>query len=763
VDPEGGAYRFVELGWLQFERLADALVAHGAPGEAPEWDGRADEGRIGILDADLALPGMPRLPGPVLVAVAWADGELGARLLERAAAVAAEMVTPPRSAVLIAGDGAADSWRDHGMALPGEHHLVLGPAELTMLLDASPTLRRDVPAVLGVRDLEALVDPAVMARSTAEVGAAYRLARVFVATGAYRRALAALDAAGFAVITGPPEMGKTAIARAIALTRLCEGWEAHECTNPAELWAHHDPSRPQVFVADDAFGSTEYRPDAAEGWARELEGILRATDERHWLIWTSRPAPLKAALARLHRERGGERFPRPGEVHVDAAELGVEERASILFRHARLHPLTARGVDVVRAHGGALLDHSHFTPERIRRFVRHRLPELESGDAPFGRVEIAEAIAREIREPTEAMRASLLALPAEYRELLVAMLDAPPTAIHERELAAAARRHLDHGLEHAPWDLVDRLTDHFLRLIPPHSVTWVHPSWRDLVIDHVAADAAERARFLERASLEGLLLAISDGGGAAGERRFPLLVSDADWDAVARCAAELVPELEDTGLMRLLSGLESAVQAEADERTRREATALAESVLELARARVDKRPRPVSLALLESWYALAEAIGGAAPRLNVAATWIELLPTGSLDLGSPEELLRTEDWLRLLAILEVHDPSVLAYLGTPEGTHGVLERLAEAARGLTPEARATPVGAAQTACAMRLARTRLGAGLRSVAQLEAQEITAWFAASLDDDEELAEELGPMAGEPGRRFVARVLSDLRPTV
>ena len=32
--------------------------------------------------------------------------------------------------------------------------------------------------------------------------------------------------------------------------------------------------RPQVFVADDAFGSTEYRPDAAERWARELGRML---------------------------------------------------------------------------------------------------------------------------------------------------------------------------------------------------------------------------------------------------------------------------------------------------------------------------------------------------------------------------------------------------------------------------------------------------------------------------------------------------------
>ena len=132
-----------------------------------------------------------------------------------------------------------------------------------------------------------------------------------------------LRAHHFLVLTGPPEMGKTAIARMLGLALLAEGWEVHECTRPdAGLGPATTPDRPQLFIADDAFGSTEYRPDAAERWAGELDRILRATDERHWLVWTSRPAPLRAGLRRLHRERGGERFPQPAAVQVDAAALG---------------------------------------------------------------------------------------------------------------------------------------------------------------------------------------------------------------------------------------------------------------------------------------------------------------------------------------------------------------------------------------------------------------------------------------------------------
>lgn len=96
-----------------------------------------------------------------------------------------------------------------------------------------------------------------------------------------------------------------------------------------------DRDRSQVFVADDAFGSTEYRADAAELWARDLGPMLRVLDDRHWLIWTSRPAPLKAGLRRVQRERGSEHFPAPGEVLVDAGKLDLAEKTLILFRHAK--------------------------------------------------------------------------------------------------------------------------------------------------------------------------------------------------------------------------------------------------------------------------------------------------------------------------------------------------------------------------------------------------------------------------------------------
>src|SRR5205085_7869000 len=115
-----------------------------------------------------------------------------------------------------------------------------------------PQIRRRVPFVLGIRPLDELADPDVLARSTLDVDAAAALARVFVPTTAYRQALDALDRHGFAVLTGPPEMGKTAAARTIALAALADGWDARECTRPEEFWGAYRRDARQVFIADDA-------------------------------------------------------------------------------------------------------------------------------------------------------------------------------------------------------------------------------------------------------------------------------------------------------------------------------------------------------------------------------------------------------------------------------------------------------------------------------------------------------------------------------
>ncbi len=426
---ERGAYRFDELGWLQFVRLCSLLL----DGEL-DWEDR-DRGRVALAADGLRPPGDDaRLEGPTLVLVVWLPhDESGPIVLPRRVAEEVERAPPrrPRSVLVLTNAVSGD-----GDALARLPVTTLGPERLGALVDASSDVRVTLPFVLGIRDLGGLIAPELAARSTADLDAMIGLARVFVPTRAYARAIEALLRRGLTVLTGPPEMGKTAIARMIALAKLTDGWEAHECARPEQLWAAFERDRAQVFVADDAFGSTEYRPDSAERWALELDRILQRMDDRHWLIWTSRPMPFAAGLRRIHREHGLERFPRPAEVQVDAVTLGVDEKALILFRHAKAGARAPRALQLVRAHGWEVVSHPHFTPERIRRFVEDRLPALAAGAGTYE--ELAVAVATEIREPTAAMEASFAALGSEHRIVLHALLDAPPGP---RTGAGAGRSH----------------------------------------------------------------------------------------------------------------------------------------------------------------------------------------------------------------------------------------------------------------------------------------------------------------------------------
>jgi hypothetical protein len=753
---QGNGYTLDELGWLQFERLCAELLELDARIGLDGWRGRADESVRTTLAAEgLTVPGTDaRLAGPTLVAVTWVRPlrrENVAERLEREAAAA------PGAASLLLLTNLDLARHEVGWIETAVRPLevaALGRAELSALVDARPDLRRRVPSVLGVRELSELIANDLVQRSTADLAAARALARVFVPTRAYARALRVLERHRFAVLTGPPEMGKTAIARTIGLALMTEGWELHECTRPDELWSRFARDRAQIFVADDAFGSTEYRPEAAELWALELDRVLRAMDERHWLLWTSRPSPLKAGLRRIHREHGVERFPQPAEVQVAASDLDVEEKALILFRHTKSAHAPVAQTRLVQDHGWEIVSHPHFTPERIRRFVAHRLPELGSTGAALSRRELAEAVQAEIREPTKAMATSLRALPPEHRALLVALLDTPAGPVPERELAAAARRHADSGFPRPPTELVDRLTDHFVRVVPPTSVTWVHPSWRDLVIDEIAADAAARRRFLERCSVDGVLLALSTEGGAAGERRLPLLVDDVDWDTLADRLHALVPDLADTDLHRVLAALSAVPRAGAAAHERAELQALAKVALDSLARRLAVALPPIDAGLLDGWLEVASGLAEPPPLPDVRASWIELLPA-EVDIGSPTELRALDEWLRLAAILRRGAPELARELGFPERHVELLRQLVDDAAGLLVSR--SPAPALLAGCLRRLA----------VAAPEVAPGAAGVAARLDRAEEpsLPFEFpaDPWAGVPTAdlSIVARILSDLEP--
>jgi hypothetical protein len=257
------------------------------------------------------------------------------------------------------------------------------------------------------------------------------------------------------------------------------------------------------------------------------------------------------------------------------------------------------------------------------------------------------------------MANSFRALGGEHGELLIALLDAPAGLIDERELAATARRHHAGGLTRPPAELIDRLTDHFLR-VTPLGIGWVHPSWRDLVIGELREDTAARRRFLGACGIYGVMLALSLSGGAAGERTLPLLIEDTDWDALGDRLAELLRELDDHDLARLLGALREPVSAELERAQEVEARNLAEYVLGAACRAWNKQPRVLPVFVLEAWYALNAALPEPVSSPPIDHTWADLHPPRRLllDPVTAGVLQQVDDWLALVQVLVRYDPAL---------------------------------------------------------------------------------------------------------
>jgi hypothetical protein len=662
------SYRLDELGWLQFQELCAAIVGIDTGVTESSWTGSADR----VRDVLLPKTALADLPTPVLAGVVWLRPRVPSN---RHREVLLDSVGPLRERVVDTGAASVLLMTNEAELLDkhtitealGYYVAVVGEQELSRRLDADAGLRRRVPAALGITDVDRLIPDGAEAASTLDRPAAERLARVFVATRPYRQAIASLEKNGFVVLTGPPEVGKTAIAQMLALAQLTDGWEAHDCRHPDELFSRFRRDVAQIFVADDAFGSTEYRPDTAERWARDLDRVLTRMDDRHWLVWTSRPAPLAAGLRRVHRERGLERFPDPGSVQVDASRLAVEEKALILFRHARAAELRPRQRGYVRYVGEGVVAHRYFTPERIRRFAVAVKDTRDDHAEPS-----VDAL---LRAPTEAMRGSLAALEDEHRDLLVALLDAPAGWVSERELGRALRRHHPGGLSRAPHELIDRLADHFLR-VAQGSVGWMHPSLRDLVIDDLGSDAEKRRRFLRAADIDGIALAVSVGGGALGERELPLVADDEDWDVLTARVLELTRELDSEDLARLLHSFGEASARASDPWSKREAAVLTRELLAATAPRLGAADVP--LPVVEAWLAAAAAAQPAPEPPSFAYLWARLVPSAPLD--DEAEIARADDWLTLAWMLWRYRRAALAELGFPRRYGDVLAALVDAGR-----------------------------------------------------------------------------------
>jgi len=709
-------YRLDDLGWFQFEWLAQSLLKADLGIGVESWGGHADRGVDVFSDGPLRFPSKDLdSEGPFVFQVKFVENANAAGAKPRAAVLSAvgkesrriaERISSgdwsePRHYVYVTNACLSANLREKiastlSSALPECHVHTLGGGDICDLLDQHEALRRSFPQLLSLRDLDEMLRQAVnkdiLERSEAGVLAAREVAQVFVPTEPFSRAWKVLNQHSFCVLEGPPEMGKTAIAWMIGLTQLADNWELVVCTEPDDFFAVHSKDHRQVFVADDAFGRTEYDPARGKCWERDLHRIFPRLNRRHWLIWPSRKHILAQAVARMDLQGDGRHFPSPGEVTVNASSLSIKEKAVILYRHAKVASLEECTKTIVREYAESIVRDDYFTPERIRRFVVDRLPELSRAfdEGQLAPEQVAKEITEAIRDPTKRMRTSFRALPGSHQRMLVALLeaDAMPTVDSVRRLYEQHFPACDRG----PFQgIIEGLAEAFVKLRrkPARSldepsrivlVDWIHPSYRDLVVEELASDPVLRKSFLDGMGLEGIKLALSDPTRKGISTAFLLVASEDEWRTVTRRCLALVDESTRSEQVDLLETLFNA--------TKRPTT-------ELQNMRLSEIVRLTCLAVHKQWnqpttvlsardlaaYCKASSLATPLPPIpDLRESWEAAIGSFRAQLAEWEssdqlEVDELHSWVELIEVIARQEPRFLVQTRFPELYAKELDRL----------------------------------------------------------------------------------------
>ncbi len=577
-------YDLDRLGWYEFEGLVQALLKRVLGMGVEAWGGQGDWGRDAYFSGSLKYPSKSMTGGPFLFQCKFVNGANAAGAQSDAAVLAAIKRECGRISARLGGGKIPasrakkeDIWakapshygfftnarlgRGLRTAIDAELNAVLSSSQvhqhdgrdICAWLDNARAIARAYPQILGLADLEQLLSQwanrDIVRRSETALLEAKEISPVFVPTGAYELALKTLSKHGFVVLEGPPEMGKTAIGRMIALANLARGWQVVECKDPADFLKEFKAASSQIFIADDFFGRTEYDPARISKWQDDLPHILRRLDNKHWLVLTTRAHLLNLAKSDLDISGAIQSFPDLGEVVVNAGDLSNSEKARMLYRHGKAVQLTTEMRQAVKGSAVKIVGDTHFTPERIRRLCQ----ELTTKPAELlkGR-EIGELIKDSLANPTKGMRLSFDKLPGCHRWMLYSLVEAGQGVGHHLWWLGPDSDTLKEIYQRlCPREIIEpfarvssELSEAFVRRLgmtaTESHIDWIHPSCRDLAIDKLVEDQNERQHFLSNCGVAGLKLATSTGGGPKGDRVFPLLVDDQDWRDFSERSAKLI-------------------------------------------------------------------------------------------------------------------------------------------------------------------------------------------------------------------------------
>ena len=703
-------YRLDDLGWYQFENLIQILIKAQFSVAIQSWGGRGDWGIDAYYQGKLTYPSKnDESEGAFVFQV---------KFVENANASGAKsentLINAVKAEIRKLKESSKYSW-----VKEVTHYILITNAPLSAAtrkkiaklfhevfpisrvyshngtdvcdwLDINRHICKAFPQLLSLRDLETIlseiVNRHIIIASKAIIEEAKEISAVFVPTEAYRHAREVLKKHKFVVLDGPPEVGKTTIAYMIGLTLVIDEWTAIYCSEPKDLLQVFDTQQKQVFIADDAFGRTEYDPGRGKLWEKELPRILRLLSAQHFLIFTSRKHILERAYKDLDLQDKSKDFPKLAEVVVDANALTANEKALILYRHAKAENLTAVAKEIVKNHAKAVVLNPNFTPERIRRFFRERLPELSSlfRNGDIDSTVLSKAVTEAIDNPTDRMIKAYDKLSPSHKWFLASL-------VAEGGLGYLLLPDLERTYSHycpiqdgwTPFsELTVEMSEAFIKVNSwgtKKYVSWIHPSYRDLVIDKLATDNVMSSRLMERAPVEIIVLAVSDAGGSTGERRLPLLNSEERWPIFYKRCMELINEVDDDReIGSMLASLQSSY-SNSSQHVKDKIKPILQDFLDNLLIRWNSRNMTISPSLLRLYYTSSCAVTDKyLPSPNLLTTWNNALEEfkDGVELWKDHGTVLVQEldnWIDLIDVLYENEPRFLKFCSFPSKYREILK------------------------------------------------------------------------------------------
>jgi len=411
----------------------------------------------------------------------------------------------------------------------------LGERDIDELLDSYPRVVYAFPQILGLSQLKELVQWGLHQRSLEFLLTAQQEIALFVATSPYLQAVDLLHKQHFCLLSGPPKMGKTCTAYALAASFSAQGFEIYDLRNQRDFYDAYDPEVKELFICDDVFGDISLHAAMRDDWSHGFVRLLSSLGSGHKLIWTAREYVLKEALSssRLKEERPT--LATTDKITVAVDQLTRLEKAMILYNHAKAANLPDHVKEYLKSRACLrIIDHENYSPETIRQLCTGRLVAF-SGEAEGDHKEISSKVTQFLSQPGEAWKAAYLSAP-EGERLLCTEIMAAGGAIPFSNLKKRYEKAVTSGRDRYPSfeASLTNATGTFLRIKPHYLgerlVQFYHPSMRDLLAELIQEDKIMRTSYLKQLTLKEVMsiAGASKGSPKASSQGHRVKVTDAD-------------------------------------------------------------------------------------------------------------------------------------------------------------------------------------------------------------------------------------------